>query len=983
MENVKKFISVMLIALILYTCIPVTVYATDNYETNEDVSYSASNALGGVLVDAMNTSDEELENNKGYGVFGVVFNGDSIDVSFAAPDYSTVVAAVYEEDTNKMVTSGMEYVNSDDNAVTISFADYDLPEHFIIKVFILDYNNAPVCEVYENKEHTKAFEEFFAKTVFDFKEENVISLNNDTETNFAVVSDDVTVLEIKENENIVVTDDYANGIYVIRNADNQLKSLKRGDCFYYAYGENGEYILTKIGSIKTEGNLTTISADSTCEINDLFSYIDIDTSKEPSTATFDFDEDSGEDDFDKLYKLVSGEKVYEDENGYLKFSVAADVRLHMSFYYDFELFGTDKYEFEFWVSVLAHADVEANLKTSIEKKFELLDKSIPVLSGLDLVVKLEATITFDASITAKGEIVFTMKNGAKATHKGSKEIKEKPVILLNIEVDGNYELHFIPELTVGVNLLKVIHADMSVPVDFSTEGKLYVTTPEEKDKHSCAICIDGTIDANVKLKIVVKFGVDQESAKKIVDIKPVNANFHWGDYYISISDTGKLKFGFGECANTSVWTQSCGKFLTATLFNDGELVISGVGDMYSDYTYSLTNSQIMLPWWTAYSDDIKIVTIEEGVTNICDGAFVSCENLTTATIPLSVVKIGKFAFAFCDNFKTICYGGTYEQWGNIKIGTLAGLSKVTIVYSQLYSLRKSAVDNTINYSDEDEAIYALRNVSDATVTSPIIGNNYVIIVVKDSMAEDIFSNDNLIYIDQKIAETDELTFDFESDESITDYEIIYTNAFLHKHGYIGKYTNPSCSEAGFITYSCTCGDSYIESIDAYGHAYNSVVTEPTCTKKGFTTYTCDCGDTYVDDYVKEKGHSYKPTITLPTCTAQGYTTYTCACSDSYTADYVAAKGHSYTAEITKTATCTEPGTKTYTCTCGDTYTEEIAATGHDFDGSECKNCDFDKAADCSCNCHAGGIKAFFFKLINFFRKLFDKSAKVCACGAAH
>lgn len=92
--------------------------------------------------------------------------------------------------------------------------------------------------------------------------------------------------------------------------------------------------------------------------------------------------------------------------------------------------------------------------------------------------------------------------------------------------------------------------------------------------------------------------------------------------------------------------------------------------------------------------------------------------------------------------------------------------------------------------------------------------------------------------------------------------------------------------------------------------------------------------------------------------------------------------HSYTASITKTATCTEPGAKTYTCSCGDTYTETISATGHDFDGSACKNCDFDKASDCSCNCHKGGIMGFFWKIINFFNKLF-KSKQLCACGAKH
>lgn len=39
--------------------------------------------------------------------------------------------------------------------------------------------------------------------------------------------------------------------------------------------------------------------------------------------------------------------------------------------------------------------------------------------------------------------------------------------------------------------------------------------------------------------------------------------------------------------------------------------------------------------------------------------------------------------------------------------------------------------------------------------------------------------------------------------------------------------------------------------------------------------------------------------------------------------------------------------------------------------------------DCDCNCHAGGIKAFFFNFINFFKKLFSKDARTCKCGAKH
>ena len=38
------------------------------------------------------------------------------------------------------------------------------------------------------------------------------------------------------------------------------------------------------------------------------------------------------------------------------------------------------------------------------------------------------------------------------------------------------------------------------------------------------------------------------------------------------------------------------------------------------------------------------------------------------------------------------------------------------------------------------------------------------------------------------------------------------------------------------------------------HSYTAVVTEPTCTEEGYTTYTCDCGDSYVNDYTDALNH---------------------------------------------------------------------------------------------------------------------------------
>ena len=47
-----------------------------------------------------------------------------------------------------------------------------------------------------------------------------------------------------------------------------------------------------------------------------------------------------------------------------------------------------------------------------------------------------------------------------------------------------------------------------------------------------------------------------------------------------------------------------------------------------------------------------------------------------------------------------------------------------------------------------------------------------------------------------------------------------------------------------------------ETVDALGHSYEAVVTAPTCETAGYTTYTCSCGDSYVADEIASPGHSY-------------------------------------------------------------------------------------------------------------------------------
>ena len=72
---------------------------------------------------------------------------------------------------------------------------------------------------------------------------------------------------------------------------------------------------------------------------------------------------------------------------------------------------------------------------------------------------------------------------------------------------------------------------------------------------------------------------------------------------------------------------------------------------------------------------------------------------------------------------------------------------------------------------------------------------------------------------------------------------------------------------------------------AHEHNYNAVVTAPTCTEKGYTTHTCACGDSYVDTYVDALGHAWDngKVTKEPTETETGVKTFTCTrCGETKT-----------------------------------------------------------------------------------------------------
>ena len=127
------------------------------------------------------------------------------------------------------------------------------------------------------------------------------------------------------------------------------------------------------------------------------------------------------------------------------------------------------------------------------------------------------------------------------------------------------------------------------------------------------------------------------------------------------------------------------------------------------------------------------------------------------------------------------------------------------------------------------------------------------------------------------------------------------------------------------------------------HDYKAVVTEPTCTERGYTTYTCTkCGNEYVGDEVPMLRHDWgEGAVTVePSEETEGVRTYTCTRCGVTKTETIPVKEHvhAYT-DVVTAPTCTEAGFTTHTCVCGDSYVDsEVAALGHDFQDGVCTRC---------------------------------------------
>ena len=287
--------------------------------------------------------------------------------------------------------------------------------------------------------------------------------------------------------------------------------------------------------------------------------------------------------------------------------------------------------------------------------------------------------------------------------------------------------------------------------------------------------------------------------------------------------------------------------------SDGEAIITGfsptaftkpkdveIPDTINDYPVTAIADE-------AFEDEsITSVIIPDSVITIGDYAFDECEKLASVTLGNSVESIGESAFRNCNDITILTIPESVKSIGNCAFSECSD-------FTNIYWNAKNA---EIGY---DVFANAGRN---GTGIDVVFGNNV------EKIPSYIFtasSNIKSITIGNSVKTIADYAFNCSvQNGSINIPESVTSIGNCALSGFHSAVTinNPECeiyNSEGTLGYGATiygcCGstaqkyaDNYKRTFVGIGHYYKSKVTEPICTEKGYTTYICACGDSYVADY---------------------------------------------------------------------------------------------------------------------------------------
>ena len=195
--------------------------------------------------------------------------------------------------------------------------------------------------------------------------------------------------------------------------------------------------------------------------------------------------------------------------------------------------------------------------------------------------------------------------------------------------------------------------------------------------------------------------------------------------------------------------------------------------------------------------------LSDEITELGQTVFRQCKKLPEITLPKNLTTIGESTFFSCDGFTRVEIPDGTQRIGSNAFSYCTNLKEVVIPKS--VTQIGGAFESFAGCDSLTDVYYAGSEAQ------------------WKAIGIDLYGNDDLLTAN------------------------IHYNYVSHTHSYKDVVTAPTCTEKGYTTHTCACGDSYVDTYtNALGHAWDNgkVTKEPTETETGVKTFTCTrCGET--------------------------------------------------------------------------------------------------------------------------------------------
>ena len=351
---------------------------------------------------------------------------------------------------------------------------------------------------------------------------------------------------------------------------------------------------------------------------------------------------------------------------------------------------------------------------------------------------------------------------------------------------------------------------------------------------------------------------------------------------LTISGSGDMH----DYVYSSPWHEN-GNQIRSVLMENG---VTGIGNFAFFECISLTSmtipDSVTCIGNCAFKDcsSLASVTIPDSVASIGVYAFCGCTSLKSVTIPDSVTSIGDYAFGFCTSLTGIWVDGGSSHYFSDASGVLFNKDKTVLAqcpgaFSGSYVIPDGVM------SINDAAFVNCTSLTSVTIPDGVTNIGYEVFAGCTSLANMVLPNG----VTRIGAEAFEWCTSMKNITIPDGVMSIGYDAFLNCKSLTNVYFTGT--EEAWNGITIDGGNDALKNAKIHcnyvfhTHNYKNVVTAPTCTEKGYTTHTCSCGDSYVDTYTDALGHDWDSgTVTKqPTATETGIRTYACTrCNETKT-----------------------------------------------------------------------------------------------------